>query len=311
MIRARARIVTTVGLGPLLALALALGGSGCDKDNGINAPGDGGNAASDTGAADSDGGGAEYTYADGGFNLLADTKIKFEIRSPEGQGAAKIAAKSLIEAAPMGGGLKVHGTVQELVTYEGSGQMDPEFMKKQAEENGGEAIDIVGELGKAESWFVMDLKGEKDDDASAALAENADAEDDLDFGLFGVPDLPAIDLKPGEKVELPTKEDTRLSPLGEIPVEVDETWVLRGVEGTVAELDLSIEAGGATTVSGGGGEALVSLNEESAFTIFFDLDKRVPVSISGYSASEMSIDAGGQTFDLATNSEIEATYAVQ
>jgi hypothetical protein len=305
--RPRLRTATTLAL----ALGLSLASAACDKggDTTNKPAGDKGGAAGDPGQGGAkDSGGADYVYAADGFTLDATMKLKFEIASSQGAGAASIEAKSSIEATPADGKLKVHGKVVELVKYEGTGQLDPEFMKKQAIEQGQEPVDIVEQLGKAEGWMLVDYKGELDKDASKALAENQGKDDDMDFGLFNLPDLPSIDLTPGEKVKLPTREDERVLPFGAIPVEVDETWTLRKIENGIAELDVTSEVSGATEISGGQGTAMVSTMEESSFTILFNIETKLPVSISGYSQSETAIDAQGQSFSFSTNNELEGTY---
>lgn len=306
--RPRLRLVST------LVLSLGLATAACDKGKGgTDKPGDGGSEAAvgTEGKAPAEGG-KDYVYAAEGFKLNATMNIKFEIASSEGAGTAEMSAKSLIEATPSGTGkLKIHGKVLELINFTGSGQMDPEFMKKQAEAQGQEPKDIVEELRNSESWLIIDLKGELDEAATKALAENQGADEDQDFGLFNLPDLPKVDLVEGEKIKLPTKEDTRMMPFGEIPVEIDSTWTLRKIDANhVAEFDVTSEASGATEISGGQGTALVSTMEESSFTVLFNLDTKLPVSITGYSQSETSIDAQGQSFTFSINNDISGTYEV-
>ena len=304
--RPRLRTATTLAL----ALGLSLATAACDKggDATDKPAGDGGSGATDAGGTSSEGG-KDYVYSAEGFTLAATMKLKFEISSTQGSGAASIEAKSTIEATPADGKLKVHGKVDELVKYEGTGQLEPEFMKKQAIEQGQEPVDIVEQLGKSEAWMMIDTKGELDEDASKAMAENQGKDDDMDFGLFNLPDLPSVDLKPGEKVKLPTREDERTLPFGAIPVEIDESWTLRKIENGIAELDVTSEVSGATEINGGQGTAMVSTMEESSFTILFNVETKLPVSISGYSQSETSIDAQGQSFSFSTNNELEGTYS--
>ena len=306
--------MTRLGNRPLtiatLIFALALGASACDKSGETSSdPGEGGSTQSLAKA----GTGEAYTYPSEGFTLTSTVKIKFEISSNQGQGAAELSARSLVEGTPHNGAIKIHGQVIELIDYRGSGSMEPEFMKRQAEENGGKAIDIVESLRTAESWMVMDLKGDSDDDATEALAENQNSDDDdTDFGLFALPDLPPVDLEIGQKVVLPTRDDERQLPFGAVPLEIDETWVLRAIDESdgrrIAELDVTIEGSGATTIQGGQGDATVSMFEEAAFTIYYDLDARLPLSLTGYSANETAIDAGPESITFAVNNEIEATY---
>ena len=99
-------------------------------------------------------------------------------------------------------------------------------------------------------------------------------------------------------------------PFGEIPVQVDISWVLRGIDDSsgqrIAEFDMTLEGSGAVTLNIGGGDVMVSTLQESAFTIFFNLDTRLPVSTLGYSVSEMQFEIGAENHSFATNSELEA-----
>ena len=303
----RIRPLTTAAL----ALVLALSAGACDKGNTNNPGGNGGGGEAGGKVV---AGGEAYSYSADGFTVTATMRVKMELNTSEGQGSAEINAVSLIEAKPAAGKLEVHGKVLNLENYTGSGNLDPEFIKKQSEEQGGKAMDIVANITNSETWKIMDLKGEEDEEASKALAQNQRAEGEegpMDMGLFGLPDLPSIDLEVGKKVALPTRDSEESMPFGgTIPMQIDETWVLRGVEGDIAEFDVTIESSGATEMSGGQGSAMISMLEESAFTIKFDMKARVPVSLTGYSQSETNVDAGGQSFSMAINNEIEATYVV-
>ncbi|HVH99146.1 MAG TPA: hypothetical protein VM869_10560 [Enhygromyxa sp.] len=309
--RPRLRLVTTLAL----TLGLGLAGAACDKGgDSTEKPGErknGPKAEGGDGAAKLDGG-KEYVYPAEGFSLTATTTIKFGLASKQGSGEAEVSARSMIEATPIDGGkLKVHGKVIELIGYKGTGQLDPEFMKKQAAEQGQTDFDLLAELAKSEGWTVIDQKGELDKAATEALAENKTEEDgSVDFGLFNLPDLPRIDLVEGEKIKVPTQAVDRQTLVGMVPVEVDETWTLRKIENRVAEIDVSSEASGATEITGNGGSANVSIFEESSYTLFFNLDTKLPVAISGYSQSEMQLDIEGQseTLTIEQNSEVNGTY---
>lgn len=304
------RLSTTLALG----LGLALTGAACDKGgDASNKPGAGGEPTGKAGKDAKANTGADYAYAAEGFTVTSNMKVKFEVTSSEGAGAAEIEARSLLEATPAKDKdkLQVHGKVLELVRYEGSGQLDPEFMKKQAEKEGGDVFDIVESLRSAESWVILNRKGQVDGDATKALPQNEtpDPSSAGDFGLFNLPDLPPVDLVEGEKTKLPTKDDERQLPFGMIPVEVDETWTLRSISADrIAEFDVTSELGGATEISAGGGTAMVSMLEEGSYTVHFNLETKLPVSISGYSQSEISIDVQGQSMTFATNSELEGSF---
>ncbi len=303
--RPRTRSLLTI----TLACGLALFGA-CDKGSSNTPDGGGGGAGTDKPIPPE--GGKDYVYAAEGFKLTATTTVKLELSSSQGAGAAEISARSLIEATPTGENLELHGKVLELTNYAGTGNFDPEFIKKQSKEGGGEEVDIVAELGKSEGWMIIDRKGKTDKDATKAMPQNKTNEDSaaMDFGLFGLPDLPRVDLEVGKKVELPTAAEDRQLPFGAVPVEVDVVWTLRGVNGSVAELDVSSEGSGASEFDTGQGTGTVSLLEESSFTVMFDLEKKIPLSIEGYSASEINVDAAGQAIKFATNNEIKTTYEV-
>jgi hypothetical protein len=306
--RVRIRSLLTI----TLACGLALFGSACDKGS-SNAPGDGGGeGGSDTNEPAPPDGGKDYVYAAEGFKLTATTTVKLDLASTQGQGTAELSARSLIEAKPAGDNLEIHGKVIELINYKGTGQLDPEFMKKQAEEAGEKPMDLVTELGKSEAWSIVDRKGKTDKAATKAMPQNQTETEGAgaDFGLFGLPDLPRVDLEVGKKVELPTKAEDRQLPFGSVPVEVDVTWTLRAVNGNVAELDVSSEASGASEFETGQGTGTVSLLEESSFTVLFDMSTKLPVSVEGYSASEINVDAAGQAIKLETSNEIKTTYEV-
>ena len=304
----------------MLALSFGLALLGCEKGSSNNPGGGGDPGASEGGGGEVAEGGADYVYPAEGFKLVATTNIKLEIATPEGQGTATVSARSSIDATPEGEQLKIHGKVVELISYDGQGQLDPEFQKKRAEEAAAaaeaageevpEITDMVAELASAEGWTVMDRKGETDDDATKALAENQEDAGGDEFGLFGIPDLPTVDLEPGKKVSLPTEADEVQLPFGSIPTEVDVTWTLRGIEGSVAELDVFVESSGATEIDGGGASVLVSVLSESAYTVYFDVGTKLPISISGYSQNEISIDLPDGTQQISTNNEVEKTYEV-
>lgn len=296
----------------LLALGLTLGSSplGCDGGDSSNPPGGKGEVG-DAGGAKAEGG-KDYMYAAEGFTLTATTTTKLQLSSSQGAGTQELGARSLIEAKPAGDKLEVHGKVLELTKYVGTGQLDPEFMRKQAEEAGQDAPDLEAEMRRSEGWMIIDLKGERDKEASDALPQNKDAGEDgpSDFGLFGLPDLPKVDLEEGKEVKLPTESDERqlaFAPIT-VPVEVDVTWVLRKVEGGVAELDVTVESSGATEIDMGGQTALVSMLEEAAFTIEFNLETKLPVSIDGYQASETSLDIPGNPVTITMNTDISSSF---
>lgn len=299
---------------PLITVALALGlavfGSACDGEK-TNEPGGAGAAGTEGGGGEPVAeGGKEYVYDAAGFSLIATSKTKLDLSTSEGKGESAVSVRSVIEATPSGAGLLVHGRVLELIEYTGSGQLDPEFIRKQSEEAGGEPVDLLAEIAKSEGWKIIDLKGDTDIEATKALPQNQREDGPKDFDLFNLPDLPSVDLEPGKKVELPTQADERQFPFGAVPVEIDVTWTLRGVEGTVAEFDMSVEGSGATELDAGGQTALISILEESSYTVFFDLSTKLPVSYNGYSQSEINIDIPGQPMSFATNEEVETVFEV-
>lgn len=311
--RPRLRLVCAFAL----TLGLALGGAACDKGGSTDKPEGGKNRPArgdDTPPAE---GGKEYVYAAEGFVLNATVEFKSESKDKQGQGEAKINARTRIEATPAGAGkLKIHYTMIELIKYEGSGQLEPEFMQKQIQEQSGKVIDVLDNLAKSESWLIVDQKGKVDGAATKALPENQTGEDDEIprlanvFGLFTLPMLPSVDLVEGKKI-LRARDEER--PLGDgnfMPMQTDEAWTLSKIDANrIAEFTALIESSGAKIFSEGGRSASVSILGESGFTIAFNLDTKLPVSLNGYIQSEFAIDIEGMgDRSFTTNNEITVTY---
>lgn len=305
---------------PRLASSLALAALflaaplGCDK---------GGGATKDPGGAGAGAGGggekasaeSSYTYADN-FALDGQIAVDFSSDSPEGKGSAKIVAKTYIEAVPANGKTKLHGKVIELVEYTGSGSLDAEFLKQQMAKSGKADFDLLAALKSSEEWLIVDKYGELDDEATKALAENTAKEEGMgasDFGLFNLPDLPAVALEVGKPMKLPTEEKDENMFGQVIPMEIDRTWTLVSVgdkDGRkVAQFEVSSESSGAAELEGQGGGGMLAIGQESHFVMEFDVDAKIPISLAGESMFELSFEGGGQSVNFQNQSKIDATYA--
>jgi hypothetical protein len=301
---------------PRLARGLALAAAvlvlplGCDKGGTTGPEGGGGGTKKDT-----EGQGIEFTYADQ-FALDGQIAVDFANDSPEGKGAAKIVAKIRLDAAPAQDKIKLHGKVVELVEYTGSGSLDAEFMKQQMAKAGTENFDLVASLRSSEEWMIVDGHGQLDDEATKALTENKkdEAMGASDFGLFNLPDLPAIGLELGKAQVMPTEEKDE-SMFGQtIPMEIDRTWTLVSLGDVggrqVAKLDVTSESSGAAELSGEGGGGMLAIGQESHFVMEFDVEARVPISLDGESMFELSFEGGGQSVSFQNESRIAATYVL-
>lgn len=294
----------------LALAALILAPIGCDK-GGTNDPDGGGGGTG--GDKQNKGAGIEFTYAND-FALDGQIAVDLANESPEGKGAAKIVAKVRLDAAPAQGKTKLHGKVVELVEYTGSGSLDAEFMKQQLAKAGTPDFDLVAALRSSEEWMIVDGHGELDEAATKALTENSKEETmgASDFGLFNLPDLPAVPLEVGKATILPTEEKEENVFGQTVPMEIDRTWTLVSLEDVggrkVAKLDVTSESSGAAELSGEGGSGMLAIGQESHFVIEFDVEAKIPISLDGESMFELSFEGGGQSVTVVNESKIAATY---
>ncbi len=295
----------------LVALVLA---TGCDKSGGgTKDPGGEGGG----GEKPSKAGSPEFAYANT-FVLDGQITVDFSNDSPEGKGSAKIIAKTRLDATPAQAKTKLHGKVVELVEYTGTGSLDAEFLKQQMAKNGTPDFDLLASLRTSEEWMIVDSSGELDDEASKALAENAAEKESMggsDFGLFNLPDLPTVGLELGKQTKLPTEEKDENMFGQVIPMEVDRTWTLVSITAAadgsghqIAQLQVISESSGAVELEGGQG--MLAVGQESTFEIAFDIDAKIPVSLSGESMFELSFEGGGQSMSFQNQSKISATYSL-
>lgn len=292
----------------LAALVLAAP-SACEKGGGATAePGAGG------GKAEPSKSGTEFAYADT-FALDAQVSVDFELSTPEGAGAASLTAKTRLEGSPANGKIKVHGKVVEIGNFEGSGTMAPDFLKQQMEKQGTPNYDLLAALAASQDWTVVDGRGEADDEATKALAENATKSPGMsaaEFGVFALPDLPKVALELGKPTKLPTEEKEEDMFGQPIPLEIDQTWTLVEVTDQgghkVAKLQAKVESSGAAEMSGQGGSAMISIGSEANFVLLFDLDAKLPVSYEGDSMFELSFEAGGQGGTVTNTTKMKAAY---
>ncbi|MFV8750054.1 hypothetical protein ACNOYE_05860 [Nannocystaceae bacterium ST9] len=287
----------------LAALVLAVP-AGCDKSGGTSDPGGGTDKPSKAG-------GIEFAYAES-FAIDGQVSVEIESDSPEGKGAAKIVAKTRLDAAPAAGKTKIHAKVLELVEFNGSGSLDPEFIKQQMVTAGTADFDLLATLKTAEEWSIVDARGETDDDATKALAENANPKPmgGDQFGLFVLPDLPSVPLEIGKQVKLPTESEEQDMFGQPVPTESDVTWTLVSIGDVggrkVAKLEVLLETSGAAELQGG--QAMLSIASEASFTIEFDVDAKLPISLTGESTQELAFESAGQSGSVQNTTKFAATY---
>lgn len=292
----------------LAALVLAAP-SACEKgDGGTVDPGTGGKTEPSKS-------GTEFAYADT-FALAGTVDVDFQLATPEGPATALLSAKTRLEGAPASGKIKLHGKLVELVSFTGTGTMAPDHVKAQMEKQGTKDFDLVTALKASEDWSVVDLRGDSDDEATKALAENAAKKPDMsaaEFGVFSLPDLPPVALELGKQTKLPTEEKEENMFGQPIPLEIDQTWTLVEIVDQgghqVAKLQAKVESSGAAEMSGQGQSAMISIFSESTFVLHFDLTSKLPVAYEGESMFELSFEAGGQSGTVSNTTKMKASYA--
>ncbi|GEM_PF-6955128 len=237
-----------------------------------------------------------------------------------GDGAVDVRATLVgtLKLAPAGvSRLRVMAQVEELQSFSALGEG---FDTKKTEADHREQI----EGSKFESF--IDFLGvveerEKNEPAESSGEGSEEADSEIDpasislVQLLGAPVLPKRALKLGETVVLARQQETR-AVFGrlEVPMELDYSYTLvalRTVEGhKVATVDVLVEGGGAAEIKGNQRSFFVSTLEETELRLVFDLTEKMPVSLKGYQASEVTVEFGGQEKRFEQNLEIESTYTV-
>lgn len=297
----------------VLLLGLGVGATACKKEGDTNAPG----------TKDDKDDGLHLEYATGGFGLVADVKMSLEL-SGMGNGSLAVAAKGSIDATPGDGGkLKVVSRVDEVASYEASGDLKPKL------EEGEEPPDMKEEMKGAETVVLVSARGEADEEASKALPENvakkAEADAAKEAGdekaqrristrslggqVITLPELPEVGLVEGKPIKVPTKEEERNLGGQTLPIEIDQTYHLQKIDSSsgarIATLSFKSAGSGAQEMQGGQGSVFVAYEEETEGTLLFDLDARLPVSLSVEQATMISFGDNSAEQYL----EIEATYS--
>ncbi len=334
-LRPRFRVFARSGACLSLGLLL-LAGPGlvaCDKgDGGTEAPAGGGKAKKSDGI--------EFAYSAQGFELEAAAEVVYEIAGAQ-TGLLEMSGKGKLAAAGEGQKLRVTTTIEEITGLEVDGviakQMsgDPEAMKAAAKgKQNWFIVGLDGEIDEEATKALPEVKardaeaekrreaakaeGEKADKAEGAEGEGGEAAEgeggeEADLGEFGsqllsLPSLPKVGLKVGKEVKIPTEEEE--FPLGgdTMPVEVDRTYTLTGIDESSGERIATVkfleEGSGAKEMSGPQGSAFVAVEQESTGTLVFNLDKGTPVSFKAEQASALSF--GDQTFEQIV--EISYTF---
>lgn len=283
---------------PTLALALlgALGlGSlaACEKtpDAGTTAP-----------AADVPGG-TSFAYK------AAPTKLKQNMTvsvttSGMFNGGLKIDATSLLDVGAAGDKLKVGFRMLEVRSIETSGEM------KQEPKAGEPPPDLKAKLMAATGAKVVDLHGNADEEATKALAENADKKGpNLSDAFIGLPsELPVAALLEGKPVK--TSKRTKETVMGgmAMDMDVDVTYTLVKIDASsgkrLAELKIESEGSGATDITQGGKSVSVAMSTSGDSTIVFDLDAQLPVRAH----MELTQNGGDEKRNVETRIIIDTTY---
>lgn len=297
-----------------LALALSLGAA-CEKGESTSTP-EPADALSDV-----DDGKTRLKYPEGGFSVSATTEQTFTV-SGGASGKRVVKSDGMIVATPIDGGkLRIEATNGDKIEYMAEGAFKDEV------EEGKEPIDYVARLTGAKSYAVIDRIGEVDGDATKALPENvarreaaekkkASDEDlaveDLEASsVLDLPPLPTTGLVEGEVTKLDTKEETIETPGGDMPVEIDSTYVLKSIEDKdgmkVATVDIEVVSSGAAELALGQGSTFVAFDSELTGTLWFDLASGTPIKWDAENLTEFHV--GEKTFEQ--NQIVTSTYAKQ
>lgn len=297
----------------VIALGLGLGAPACKKNGDSAAPG----------ASDKKGDGLYLAYGGDAFTLAADVKLSLELAGMA-SGTMNVEATGSIAAEPQGdGNLKITSRVEDISTYEASGDLEPEA------EEGEEPPNPKEDMKGAETFAVTNGRGEADEDLTEALAENVKKQADADkaeeagdedtqrrmqrqsmgAAFITLPELPDVGLKEGEEIKVPTKEEERNLGGRKLPVEVDATYHLTKIDDSsgarLATLTFKSEGTGADEIDNGqGGSVFVSYEEETEGTLVFNLDAKLPVSLAVEQATAIAF--GDNTAEQYL--EIEASF---
>lgn len=295
---------------------LALAAPACDKGGDTNTPG--GKGGSEGGGGEQAQSGMMLEYPAQAFSLATDMKMALEV-SGMGNGSLELEVKGSLEAAPEGDKLRITSTVAEVANFAASGDMAPEDGPENPQES------LIG----LQSWTIASLRGEEDEEATKALAENKARKDELDKKVeaarekgeqyqptlaetlggspIELPDLPDVGLEEGQTIKVPTENDER--PLGgdSVPVEVDREYTMKAIDDSsgqrIATIDFASEGSGAKEFSGQEGNVLVSYEEETEGRLVFNLDTKLPVSLVVEQAS--AINFGERSVEQFVEFEIE------
>jgi hypothetical protein len=296
-----------------LALGLGLGTSACKKDGDSAVPG----------AGDEKGDGLYLAYDAAGFNLSSTIKLSLELAGMAA-GTMDVEATGSIAVTPQDGGkLKVQSRVEEIGAYEATGDLKPE------EKEGEEPRDPKEDMKGAETFAVTNERGEADEDATEGLAENVKKKEEAEkaeeagdeaaqrriarqsmgAAFITLPELPDVGLEEGKEIKVPTKEEERNLGGRKLPVEVDATYHLQKIDASsgarLATLSFKSEGTGADEIDNGqGGSVFVSYEEETEGTLVFNLDSKLPVSMTVEQAT--AIMFGENTAEQYL--EIEASF---
>jgi len=309
---------TAVRLGLVLALVVAL--PSCGKQGSTTAPG-GGGAAGKGDAKD----GIALRYAAETMTLQQTGSFDSTTRARGTYN--EIAAKYTVglKLAPAGDKVKVTWTFADVGELDLKGSVAPK-------PGGEDPKAMLLRVGKGA--YLVDLRGEVDEDASKALPENAARKQEIEAirkqaeaardkgesfdsstlaimetarAMATLPALPEKSLPVGKPVVVTQEEEVQLFEGGpKMPTETETTYTLVKVDDSgarrIAELQFESVTSGAAEQPGMG---MLSLDSTTEGTMLFDLDAHVPVSVELENNQEFT---GGSEQLFQTTVIVKSTF---
>ena len=306
-----------VRLGLVLSLAASL--PSCGPKGGTTTPGGGGG-----GSGKDEKNGVALRYA------AAPMKLKqvgqFDSNTRARGDYSEIAAKYTVglELAPSGDKVKVKWTIADVGALDLKGSLTP----KPGGEDPKAALLRVGK-----GAYLVDLRGEPDEDGSKALPENDARKQEIDAlrkqaeeaekagkkfeapllvlmqstrAMVSLPVLPEQGLPVGKAVSSTVEEEVELFEGGpKMPTETETTYTLVKIDASgskrIAEVQFESVTSGATEL----GPQTIALDSTTEGTMLFDIDGHAPVSLD--LTSTQSFTSGSEQM-LETMTTMKATF---
>lgn len=304
-----------------IALALVLVAPSCGKKGSTSAPGGGGGA----GKGDAKGDGVALRYA--AQPLALQQTGSFDSTTRARGTYNEIAAKYTVglQLVPNGDKVKVTWTFADVGELDLKGSVAPK-------PGGEDPRTTLMRVGKGA--YLVDLRGEVDEDASKSLPENAARKQEIETirkqaeaarekgqsfesstltiletarAMATLPQLPEQSLPIGKPVVVNQEEELQFTEGGpKMPTETETTYTLVKVDDSgarrIAELQFESVTSGAMEQPGIG---MLALDSTTEGTMLFDLDTHVPVSMELESNQELS---GGSEQLFQTTVIVKTTF---